>query len=171
MSNKTISAKDKISAVLLYFEGNISQHQLAKQLEVSLATVHQWIRNYESMGEDAFLIQHYKQYPKELKLQAVQDYLAGCGSQDDICKKYRIRSKSKLQKWIKQYNGYDGQGNVALAKEKNIRLVITALIGKEAPDALADFEFDENGTRLLKCVAGHEPLSQTYTKTTKQISH
>ena len=107
MSNKTISAKDKISAVLLYFEGNISQHQLAEQLEVSLATVQQWIRNYESMGEDAFLMQHYKQYPKELKLQAVQDYLAGCGSQDDICKKYRIRSKSKLQKWIKQYNGYE----------------------------------------------------------------
>ena len=107
MSNKTISAKDKISAVLLYFEGNISQHQLAEQLEVSLATVQQWIRNYESMSEDAFLMQHYKQYPKELKLQAVQDYLAGCGSQDDICKKYRIRSKSKLQKWIKQYNGYE----------------------------------------------------------------
>lgn len=41
MSNKTISAKDKISAVLLYFEGNISQHQLAEQLEVSLATVQQ----------------------------------------------------------------------------------------------------------------------------------
>ena len=32
MSNKTISAKDKISAVLLYFEGNISQHTLAQLL-------------------------------------------------------------------------------------------------------------------------------------------
>lgn len=107
MSKNTISADDKISAVMLYFEGNVSQHQLAQQLEVSLATVQQWIRNYESMGEDAFLMKRYKRYPKELKLQAVQDYLAGCGSQDDICKKYAIRSKSKLQKWIKQYNGYE----------------------------------------------------------------
>ena len=107
MSKKTISAKDKISAVMLYFEGNVSQHQLADRLEVSLATVQQWIRNYESMGEDAFLMKHYKRYSKELKLQAVQDYLSGYGSQDDICKKYGIRSKSKLQKWIKQYNDYE----------------------------------------------------------------
>ena len=45
--------------------------------------------------------------------------------------------------------GYDGQDNVALAKEKNVKLVTTALIGKGAPDALADFEFNEDGTRLV----------------------
>ena len=64
--------------------------------------------------------------------------------------------------------GYDGQDNIALAKEKNVRLVTTALIGKEAPDALADFEFSEDGTRLLKCAAGHEPVSQSFTKSTRQ---
>ena len=46
-----------------------------------------------------------KRYSKELKSQAVLDYLSGQGSQDDVCKEYGIRSKSKLQKWIKQYNG------------------------------------------------------------------
>ena len=55
-----------------------------------------------------------------------------------------------------------------LQKEKNVRLVTTALIGKEAPDALADFEFNEDGTRLLKCAACHEPVSQSFTKTTRQ---
>lgn len=64
--------------------------------------------------------------------------------------------------------GYDGQYNIALAKEKNVKLVTTALIGKEAPDVLADFEFNEDGTRLLKCAAGHEPVSQTFTKSTRQ---
>ncbi|MDD6037027.1 MAG: hypothetical protein PUC30_12735 [Lachnospiraceae bacterium] len=64
--------------------------------------------------------------------------------------------------------GYDGQDNVALAKEKNVKLVTTALIGKEAPDALVDFEFNEDGTRLLKYATGHEPISQSYTKTTRQ---
>ena len=64
--------------------------------------------------------------------------------------------------------GYDGQDNAALAKEKNVKLVTAALIGKEAPDALADFEFNEDGTHLLKCAAGHEPASQSYTKTTRQ---
>ena len=64
--------------------------------------------------------------------------------------------------------GYDGQDNIALAKEKNVKLVTTALIGKEAPDVLADFEFNEDGTRLLKCAAGHEPISQSFTKSTRQ---
>ena len=64
--------------------------------------------------------------------------------------------------------GYDDQDNIVLAKEKNVKLVTTALIGKKAPDTLADFEFNEDGTRLLKCAAGHEPVSQSYTKTTRQ---
>lgn len=64
--------------------------------------------------------------------------------------------------------GYAGQGNFALAKEKNIKLITTALIGKEAPDALADFTFNDDGTILLRCAAGHEPVRQSYTKTTRQ---
>ncbi len=64
--------------------------------------------------------------------------------------------------------GYDGQDNISFAKEKNVKLVTTALIGKEAPDVLADFEFNEDGTKLLKCAAGYEPVSQSYTKSTRQ---
>jgi len=58
--------------------------------------------------------------------------------------------------------GYAGQDNFALAKEKNIKLITTALIGKEAPDALADFTFNDDGTILLRCAAGHEPVRQSY---------
>lgn len=64
--------------------------------------------------------------------------------------------------------GYAGQDNFALAKEKNIKLITTALIGKEAPDALADFTFNDDGTILLRCAAGYEPVRQSYTKTTRQ---
>lgn len=76
--------------------------------------------------------------------------------------------KSKEEIILITDGGYDGQDNIALAKEKNVKLVTTALIGKEAPDALADFEFSEDGTRLLKCAAGHEPVSQSFTKSTRQ---
>lgn len=105
MSQKKISAQEKIDAVRLYSKGNISQRQLARSMGVTLTTVQQWIRNYESMGEEAFLREKYKTYSKELKAQAVQDYLAGKGSLNDICKKYGIRAISKLGKWIKQHNG------------------------------------------------------------------
>jgi len=107
MSIRKITAEEKISAVMRYFEGNSSQHMIANELGVSLYSVQQWIRNYEFMGEDAFLKHGNKKYPKELKFQAVQDYLNSLGSQAEICKKYEIRSRSKLQKWIMQYNGHE----------------------------------------------------------------
>jgi transposase-like protein len=59
------------------------------------------------MGADVFLMKGNKKYSKELKIQAVKDYLTGLGSQIDICRKYGIRSKGKLQLWIKQYNGHE----------------------------------------------------------------
>ena len=47
-----------------------------------------------------------KVYSPELKLQAVQDYLAGKGSQWEICRKYGISARIRLQEWISCYNGH-----------------------------------------------------------------
>ena len=107
MSKRKVSVEDKIYAVNLYLDGKESQQRIAHMFDVSLASVQQWIRNYESMGSNAFTLKGNKKYSKELKQQAVLDYLAGYGSQDDICKKYGIRSKGKLQTWIKKYNGHE----------------------------------------------------------------
>ena len=107
MSKGKVSAEDKIYAVNLYLDGRKSQRQIAAAYGVRPPSVNQWIRNYQSMGADAFTLKGNKKYSKELKLQAVQDYLAGRGSQDDICKKYGIRAKAKLQSWIKKYNGHE----------------------------------------------------------------
>lgn len=107
MSKRKVSVEDKIYAVNLYLDGKESQNRIASMFGVNLASVQQWIRNYESMGTDAFTLKGNKKYSKELKQQAVLDYLAGKGSQNDICKKYGIRSKAKLQIWIKQYNGHE----------------------------------------------------------------
>lgn len=107
MCKRKISAEEKITAVHLYLDGKGSQKQIAVSYGISQASFQQWLRNYEVMGADAFTLKGNKNYSKELKRQAVLDYLSGQGSQDDICKKYGIRSKSKLQKWIKQYNGHE----------------------------------------------------------------
>ena len=107
MLKRKISVEDKIYAVNLYLDGKESQRRIASMFDVSVASVQQWIRNYQSMGEDAFTLKGNKKYSKELKKQAVLDYLSGRGSQDDICKIYGIRSKSKLQIWIKKYNSHE----------------------------------------------------------------
>ena len=107
MPKRKISVEDKLYAVNLYLDEKESQHRIVSMFDVKLASVQQWIRNYESMGADAFTLKGNKKYSKELKHQAVLDYLAGRGSQNDICKKYGIRSKAKLQTWIKKYNGHE----------------------------------------------------------------
>ena len=48
---------------------------------------------------------------------------------------------------------YSGTENTRLAAEKNVELITTSLTGKAAPDIFADFEFNEEGTRVLRCPA------------------
>ena len=52
---------------------------------------------------------------------------------------------------------YSGVENSQLAEEKNIELITTNLTGKPAPDILAEFEFNEDGTKIVRCPAGHQP--------------
>ena len=97
----------KIKYIKMYENGEISQGGIARSLGVSKASVQQWIINYKSMGEEAFTRNSNKGYTTELKMMAVQDYLAGLGSQQNICEKYGIRARSKLQDWIMKYNGHE----------------------------------------------------------------
>ena len=61
------------------------------------------------------------------------------------------------------YASYD---NDKLAKEKNIKLVPTALTGKETDEIFAEFELSGDETEVLRCPMGYAPVKQTrYEKT------
>lgn len=62
MPKKKISIEDKIYAVNLYLDGKKSTNQVASMFNVSKSSVRQWIRNYKSMGADAFTLKGYKRY-------------------------------------------------------------------------------------------------------------
>lgn len=47
-----------------------------------------------------------KKYSKELKQNAIQEYLAGKGSLRAICRKYEVLDTRQLRDWIKCYNGH-----------------------------------------------------------------
>ena len=70
MSKRKVSVENKIYAVNLYLDGKESQQRIAHMFDVSLASVQQWIRNYESMGANAFTLKGNKKYSKELKQHA-----------------------------------------------------------------------------------------------------
>ena len=45
-------------------------------------------------------------YSKEMKLQAVKDYLNGEGSYGTLKEKYKLRSSTQLKNWVMWYNGH-----------------------------------------------------------------
>lgn len=99
------SAEEKVKIIRQYLQGEISISQAAELGEVDWETAKQWIQNYESEGVSAFLPHKNKAYSPEIKRRAVESYLAGEGSQLEICKRYGIRGKITLQGWIRVYNG------------------------------------------------------------------
>ena len=106
MSRKSrITAVEKIQIARDCIEGRISQSEAARRVEVDESSVRAWVARYEAEGSLGLTTAHNNRvYSEELKRQAVLEYLASVGSLQDICKKYKIRSKSQLRTWIKMYN-------------------------------------------------------------------
>ena len=63
---------------------------------------------------------------------------------------------------------YSGSDNERAAAENNIELATTNLTGREAPDIYADFEFNEDGSRVVRCAGGCTPKSCSYNRQSGQ---
>lgn len=107
MKRREINAEEKVKLVKEYQAGKMSQRMAARNAGVKMSSFQQWIKKYEGEGEAAFNRRgKNRSYSEEIKRQAVEEYLGGEGSQLEICKKYKIRSKHQLQNWIKVYNAH-----------------------------------------------------------------
>lgn len=96
-----------VCAVQECLDGKSSQLAIANRLGIHGETFRQWVKNYQVMGTDAFGEHKNKRYSKEMKEQAVLDYISGHGSIMDLCEKYKIKSTSQLRSWIKKYNVHE----------------------------------------------------------------
>ena len=106
MSQKSkLSLEEKVKIILKYMNGDVGLNSAAAEAGVAHETLRQWIMQYQAEGAIAFLPDRKAHtYSPELKLQAVQDYLAGEGSLMEVSKKYGVRDKKTLRSWIKVYN-------------------------------------------------------------------
>ena len=106
MSQKSkLSLEEKVKIILKYMNGDVGLNSAAAEAGVAHETLRQWIMQYQAEGAVAFLPDRKAHtYSPELKLQAVQDYLAGEGSLMEVSKKYGVRDKKTLRSWIKVYN-------------------------------------------------------------------
>ena len=100
------NAEEIIQSVERCIRGESTRAMEGKRLGVSRTTFQSWLRRYETFGSEGFRRTKNQQYSSELKQAAVRDYLSEVGSQADICKKYKIHSRTQLREWVKVYNGH-----------------------------------------------------------------
>ena len=105
MSRKSkIDSAEKVKIIERVLANEISVTEAARLIGVDRSSIRDWCNLYLSDGPSALMVQsNNKTYSKELKLQAVQEYLDGKSSQRDIAKKYHLRSSCQLRNWIKVY--------------------------------------------------------------------
>ena len=91
----------------------------------------------EAVGENGSVVTDY-QYDQNnhSDSQFIQEHLKQMDKQED-------------RTVIITDGAYSGTENTQLAAKKNVELITTSLTGKPALDILADFEFNEEGTKVL----------------------
>lgn len=102
-----ISPEEKIQWIEKIIQNKESISSVAAKTGVHYMTVDKWIRNYKSIGQEAFFRKGWTKRTTEEKEAAVLDYLSGIGSLRDICDKYKIADTRQLRKWIMKYNGHE----------------------------------------------------------------
>lgn len=107
MSRRARSLEEKLIIIHALKDGSQSISDLESTYNINNVSIYDWVYKYERYGVDGLKESlTWKKYSKELKLQAVMDYLSGKFSLREVSKKYEIRSESTLRKWIKKYNGH-----------------------------------------------------------------
>ena len=103
-----ISYEDKIKACEDYLSGRASSGEIAERVGIGInnaATVRKWANKYRTGGPESLLpMPKNSSYTREFKINAVEEYLSGNGSLEDICNKYQIPSDYTLRRWIAKYN-------------------------------------------------------------------
>ena len=108
----------------------------------------------ESVGEKGSLITEYQ---FEQNIHSDSQFLK------DSLNKKEVQEEEQV---VVTDGAYYSEENAKLARKKNIKLISTDLTGRDTPDIMGDFEFNEDGTKITKCPAGNTPIKCGYDKKT-----
>ena len=105
MGKKGFTIEDKLKAIELHIHDGMGYKAISDRCGVPITTLRHWIGKYQIFGKEGLMQRKgNKSYSAELKRCAVEEYLSGKGSLQDICVKYKICSDLQLRNWIKMYN-------------------------------------------------------------------
>jgi len=98
---------EKVKIIESILRGEMGLEEAARKMQVRDTSISKWKSIYLSEGPSGLLDQtKNKTYSKELKLNAVNDYLSGVGSLPSLAQKYGLRSNEQLRCWVKEYNAH-----------------------------------------------------------------
>lgn len=100
-------SEEKLNAVMRHIKDKESYESIANSIDADESTVREWVRNYESIGENAFYRQHNAHYSLEFKEECVKYYLNEKASLRDICRLFKIPGTKVLRDWISMYNSHE----------------------------------------------------------------
>lgn len=101
------SAEEKYEILKAYEDGIGSLSEIASMYKINCSTIKDWRRTYKNYGRDGLReSKTWKKYSKELKDQAVSDFLSGEYSLKEVTRKYEISNKEVLRGWINRHNGH-----------------------------------------------------------------
>jgi transposase len=119
------SAQVKKQAVRDYQKGKRTVLEIVRDAGCVKSTVRKWLVAYNVFGPKG--LEHKSRnraYGKDEKIQAIQEYLDGQGSLEEISGKHELTTGEMLRKWVIKYNkhedigDYDPKGEVYMAKSR-----------------------------------------------------
>ena len=171
MSRKSkIDPVEKVKIVERYLAGEIGICQAGRELGVNHQTIRNWLSIYQYEGPTGLLYQSKnRSYSKDLKMSAVNDYLNKEGSLQDICIKYKIRSRKQLIDWIKVYNSggilKTSTGGAYMKKAKNTTLderlkIVTDCLANDKNYGAMALKYDCSYQQVRNWVIRYEKMGQ-----------
>ena len=107
MSKSKVSYEKKAEIVRDYLEGRVGYTESLRRANNSEASFRYWVHQYKEKGIKGLLPNsRNRKYPEEIKRKAVEEYLSGKGSLEQIGEEYGLRSISQLRQWLKVYNAH-----------------------------------------------------------------
>ena len=107
MSKSKVPYEKKAEIVRDYLEGRVGYTESLRRANNSEASFRYWVHQYKEKGIKGLLPNsRNRKYPEEIKRKAVEEYLSGKGSLEQIGEEYGLRSISQLRQWLKVYNAH-----------------------------------------------------------------
>ena len=107
MSKSKVPYEKKAEIVRDYLEGRVGYTESLRRANNSEASFRYWVHQYKEKGIKGLLPNsRNRKYPEEIKRKAVEEYLSGKGSLEQIGEEYGLRSISQLRQWLKVYNDH-----------------------------------------------------------------